>query len=85
MAVALGVLKVLLLKKDLSWKEIEHVESPSGFSRDVVPVVTVLMTVIGYLSFTFSTVGLYNPFKTTSVMVCCERKPFTLINICKIK
>lgn len=60
-------------------------ESPSGFSRDVVPVVTVLMTVIGYLPFTFSTVGLYNQFKTTSAMVCCERKPVTLINIYKIK
>ena len=50
-----------------------------------MPVVTVLMTIIGYLSFTFNTVGLYNQFKTTSVMVCCERKPVTLINICKVK
>lgn len=46
MAGALGVLKALLLKIDLYWKEIHIRKVPRVFSGDVVLVVTVLMTVV---------------------------------------
>lgn len=46
MAGALGFLKALLLKIDLFWKEINIRKVPRVFSGDVVPVVTVLMTVV---------------------------------------
>lgn len=94
MAGALGVLKALLLKIDLYWKEINIRKVPRVFSGDVVPVVTVLMTVVALqfwpscqLLCIFSTVGLgMYQFKTTSVLVmaCCKRIPVTLI-IYKIK